>query len=85
MGGSELVRPRFDRLHQAAGSEKVIDLRRPSILSAHACEQRTAWEELQNELVRLNAAWLALDAAAAPDGDAEPDRCEYRPGISQTL
>ena len=27
----------------------------------------------QDELVRLNAGWLDLDAAAAPDGDADLD------------
>ena len=79
IGRSELVLTQnVDRLHQAAGNERVIDLHgRLDLVRCMGCGQRTGREELQNELVRLNAGWLALDAAAAPDGDAELDDYDF--------
>jgi NAD-dependent SIR2 family protein deacetylase len=62
MGRSEVVLTQnVDRLHQAAGSERVIDLHgRLDFVCCMGCGKRTAREELQNELVRLNAGWLDL-------------------------
>ena len=34
-------------------------------------------DELQDELVRLNPDWLALDAADAPDGDADLESADF--------
>jgi NAD-dependent SIR2 family protein deacetylase len=79
IGRSELVLTQnVDRLHQAAGNERVIDLHgRLDLVRCMGCGRRTAREELQNELVRLNAGWLGLDAAAAPDGDADLDAYDF--------
>ena len=38
---------------------------------------RTPRGALQEELERLNAAWLDLDAADAPDGDADLDTADF--------
>jgi NAD-dependent SIR2 family protein deacetylase len=73
MGRSELLLTQnVDRLHQAAGSARVIDLHgRLDLVRCMGCERRVSRDELQDELVRLNADWLGLDAADAPDGDAD--------------
>src|SRR5271154_6024868 len=73
MGRSELLLTQnVDRLHQAAGSTKVIDLHgRIDLVRCMDCERRSPREELQGELGRLNAGWLALDATEAPDGDSD--------------
>ncbi|MBR0869665.1 NAD-dependent protein deacetylase [Bradyrhizobium tropiciagri] len=72
-GRSELLLTQnVDRLHQAAGSRRVIDLHgRLDVVRCLGCSATTPREEFQNELVRRNPAWLALDAADAPDGDAD--------------
>ena len=72
-GGTEiLLTQNVDRLHQAAGSADVIDLHgRIDLVRCMGCERRTSRDELQDELGRLNAGWLELDAADAPDGDAD--------------
>jgi NAD-dependent SIR2 family protein deacetylase len=72
-GGSELVLTQnVDRLHQAAGNEKVIDLHgRLDLVRCMGCDRKIGRDEFQDELTRLNAGWLDLDAADAPDGDAD--------------
>jgi NAD-dependent SIR2 family protein deacetylase len=72
-GRSELLLTQnVDRLHQAAGSARVIDLHgRIDLVRCMDCERRSPRDELQNELGRINADWLDLDAAEAPDGDAD--------------
>jgi NAD-dependent SIR2 family protein deacetylase len=66
MGRSEFVLTQnVDRLHQVASSERVIDLHgRLDLVRCMGCGQKTKREELQNELVRLNASWVDLDAAS---------------------
>jgi hypothetical protein len=73
MGRSEIVvTQNVDRLHQAAGSARVIDLHgRLDLVRCMGCGQKIARNQLQEELTRLNASWLDLDAAAAPDGDLD--------------
>ena len=73
MGGSELLLTQnVDRLHQAAGSAKVIDLHgRLDLVRCLACGRRTPREALQQELERRNPGWGARDGADAPDGDAD--------------
>ena len=67
-----LLTQNVDRLHQAAGSERVIDLHgRIDRVRCMGCEARSPRDELQEELSRLNTDWLDLDAAKAPDGDAD--------------
>jgi NAD-dependent SIR2 family protein deacetylase len=79
MGKTELLLTQnVDRLHQAAGSERVIDLHgRIDLVRCMDCEQRSPRVELQDELGRLNADWLDLDAAEAPDGDADLEGADF--------
>ncbi len=73
-----LLTQNVDRLHQAAGSENVVDLHgRLDRLRCLACEQRLARTDFQAELLRLNPAWADLDAADAPDGDADLDGHDF--------
>jgi NAD-dependent SIR2 family protein deacetylase len=79
MGRSELpLTQNVDRLHQAAGSTRVIDLHgRLDLVRCMGCERRVSRDELQDELGRLNADWLGLDAADAPDGDADLESSDF--------
>jgi len=78
-GRSELLLTQnVDRLHQAAGSARVIDLHgRIDRVRCMDCEARSPRVELQNELGRLNPDWLDLDAAEAPDGDADLEGADF--------
>lgn len=67
-----LVTQNVDGLHQAAGSQNVIDLHgRIDTVRCLGCERRTSREELQLELARRNPEFAILDAVEAPDGDAD--------------
>ncbi len=79
MGKSELlVTQNVDRLHQAAGCAGVIDLHgRLDVVRCTGCGRRTPRVALQDELVSLNAGWRDLDAADAPDGDADLDEADF--------
>ena len=72
-GGSELlVTQNVDRLHQAAGSTGVIDLHgRLDQVRCMGCERRTPRADFQDDLHHLNPAWAEVEAADAPDGDAD--------------
>lgn len=73
-----LVTQNVDRLHQAAGSKKVIDLHgRLDLVRCMGCERRIQRDEFQHEMGRLNTGWLDLDAAAAPDGDADLEGVDF--------
>jgi NAD-dependent SIR2 family protein deacetylase len=78
-GRSELVLTQnVDRLHQAAGSDRVIDLHgRLDLVRCMGCERKTTRDELQQELARLNAGWIDLDAGDAPDGDADLETNDF--------
>ncbi len=79
MGRSELLLTQnVDRLHQAAGSTKVIDLHgRIDLVRCMDCERRSPRGALQDELGRLNRDWLDLDATEAPDGDADLEGADF--------
>lgn len=79
MGKCELlVTQNVDRLHQAAGSARVIDLHgRLDLVRCMRCGARTPREAMQEELVRLNPAWLDRDAVDAPDGDADLEGADF--------
>jgi NAD-dependent SIR2 family protein deacetylase len=79
MGRIELLLTQnVDRLHQAAGSTRVIDLHgRLDQVRCMDCGREMPRDELQDELVRLNPDWLALDAADAPDGDADLESADF--------
>ncbi|MGH8819993.1 MAG: NAD-dependent protein deacetylase [Rhodoferax sp.] len=73
-----LLTQNVDGLHSAAGNRRVIDLHgRIDAVRCMACEARTARTDLQAELLRRNAEWAALDAAAAPDGDADLESRDF--------
>ncbi len=78
-GGIELILTQnVDRLHQAAGSGKVIDLHgRIDLVRCMDCERRSPRQDLQDELGRLNPDWLAFDAVEAPDGDADLEGVDF--------
>src|SRR5271165_3268445 len=79
MGRIELVLTQnVDRLHQAAGNARVIDLHgRIDLVRCMGCERRMSRDELQDELSRLNPSWLGLDATDAPDGDADLEGADF--------
>ena len=67
-----LLTQNVDRLHQHAGSQRVIDLHgRLDEIRCMACEQRLGRTEFQQLLESLNPNWITLEAEEAPDGDAE--------------
>ena len=67
-----LVTQNVDGLHQAAGSRQIVDLHgRVDEVRCMHCETRSPRAALQAELLRRNPAWAELQAAAAPDGDAD--------------
>jgi NAD-dependent SIR2 family protein deacetylase len=79
MGKSEiLLTQNVDRLHQAAGSEAVIDLHgRLDHVRCMGCDRVSPRQALQDALERLNPDWLALEAVVAPDGDADLDGVDF--------
>ena len=79
VGRSELLLTQnVDRLHQAAGSARVIDLHgRIDLVRCMDCGRRSPRVELQDELGRLNPDWLELDATEAPDGDADLEGADF--------
>ena len=67
-----LLTQNVDRLHQAAGSARVVDLHgRLDQVRCMGCERRTARAGFQERLLRLNPDYAGLDAVDAPDGDAD--------------
>jgi NAD-dependent SIR2 family protein deacetylase len=67
-----LLTQNVDGLHQAAGSAAVIDLHgRLDGVVCLACGAASTRAQLQARLAQANPEWLDLDAAAAPDGDAD--------------
>jgi NAD-dependent SIR2 family protein deacetylase len=79
MGKSALLLTQnVDRLHQAAGSARVIDLHgRLDLVRCMGCETRIARESMQEALTSLNPDWLDLEAVDAPDGDADLDGADF--------
>ena len=73
MGHIELlVTQNVDRLHQQAGSQRVIDLHgRSDEVICMSCGYRTTRNQVHNESARLNPDFTGLSAATAPDGDAD--------------
>jgi NAD-dependent SIR2 family protein deacetylase len=79
IGKSELLLTQnVDRLHQAAGSTRVIDLHgRLDIVRCMGCDARIPREEFQAMLTQANPDWATLDAITAPDGDADLDGLDF--------
>lgn len=73
-----LVTQNVDRLHQAAGSDAVVDLHgRLDQVRCMDCEQLIDRDAFQRELIECNPAWGAREASAAPDGDAQLEGCDF--------
>ncbi len=73
-----LVTQNVDRLHQAAGSDNVIDLHgRMDQLVCMGCGVRSPREPFQQRLLDSNPAWAHLDAGIAPDGDADLENEDF--------
>lgn len=73
-----LLTQNVDRLHQAAGHSRVIDLHgRLDLVRCMGSGSKSTRDELQDELSRLNAGWLTRDATDAPDGDADLDAQDF--------
>ncbi|MFC0410181.1 NAD-dependent protein deacetylase [Roseomonas elaeocarpi] len=78
-GRSELLLTQnVDRLHQKAGSRRVIDLHgRLDVVRCLGCGAEMPREAMQAELTRRNPGWSTLDAGSAPDGDADLDGLDF--------
>jgi NAD-dependent SIR2 family protein deacetylase len=73
-----LLTQNVDRLHQAAGTRNVIDLHgRMDVVRCLGCEQRLSRDDFQSEMLSMNSAWAELDAADAPDGDADLEAQDF--------
>jgi len=67
----QLVTQNVDRLHQGAGSRRVIDLHgRLDRIVCLECQVESEREAMQQELLARNEAFAGLSAEIAPDGDA---------------
>ena len=74
----QLVTQNVDGLHQAAGSRDVIDLHgRVDVVVCLDCGARVPRARVQAELVRRNPGFAALEALAAPDGDADLEQVDF--------
>ena len=73
-----LVTQNVDGLHQAAGSQAVVDLHgRIDTVCCLGCGARSPRRALQEELMARNPDWLALDARSLPDGDADLEGLDF--------
>ena len=73
-----LVTQNVDGLHQRAGNTGVVDLHgRLDTVRCMACDWRGPRHAFQHALVEHNPAWARLDAAAAPDGDADLEQQDF--------
>lgn len=73
-----LLTQNVDGLHQRAGSRDVLDMHgRLDTVRCMGCEQRSPRRMLQQALLQLNPDWATLDAADAPDGDADLDGHDF--------
>ena len=71
---ARLVTQNVDRLHQAAGARRVIDLHgRLDRVRCIDCNRRFARQPFQQRLQALNPNYAGLRAPAGPDGDAYLD------------
>jgi NAD-dependent SIR2 family protein deacetylase len=73
-----LLTQNVDCLHQRAGSAAVIDLHgRLDQVRCMGCETRSNREAFQQALLAANPGWDRLDAAQAPDGDADLEGVDF--------
>jgi NAD-dependent SIR2 family protein deacetylase len=73
-----LVTQNVDGLHEAAGSQGVVDLHgRIDTVVCLGCGTRSPRAVLQQTLRALNPVWAAMEARAAPDGDADLEHADF--------
>jgi len=73
-----LLTQNVDRLHQRAGSTNVIDLHgRLDQVRCMGCQALTPRELFQQALLAANPGWAGLEAAQAPDGDADLEGVDF--------
>uniref|UniRef100_UPI002897C806 NAD-dependent protein deacetylase n=1 Tax=Diaphorobacter sp. TaxID=1934310 RepID=UPI002897C806 len=73
-----LLTQNVDGLHSAAGSQRTLDLHgRIDTVLCMDCGMRAPRAGLQHELERRNPGWVALQAGAAPDGDADLEGLDF--------
>jgi NAD-dependent SIR2 family protein deacetylase len=73
-----LVTQNVDGLHQAAGSQAVVDLHgRIDTVCCVGCGVRSSRRALQEALMARNPGWLALDARSLADGDADLEGLDF--------
>lgn len=73
-----LLTQNVDGLHQRAGSRNVVDMHgRLDTVRCMGCEHRSPRHAFQQLLLALNPSWAQLDAADAPDGDADLDGHDF--------
>jgi NAD-dependent SIR2 family protein deacetylase len=71
-GMSLLLTQNVDGLHEQAGNREVVDLHgRLDRVRCMSCETRSPRADFQRRLEHANPDWVSLDAAVAPDGDAD--------------
>jgi NAD-dependent deacetylase sirtuin 4 len=72
-----VITQNVDRLHQAAGTERVLELHGAlAEVRCLACGAREGRAELQQRLVAMNPGFAVAPAQALPDGDAELEPVE---------
>ena len=70
-----IITQNVDRLHQAAGSTRVIELHGAlAEVECLSCGALTHRDALQRRLLRANPGWMDRAAEALPDGDADLPR-----------
>jgi NAD-dependent SIR2 family protein deacetylase len=73
-----LLTQNVDGLHRAAGSAAPVELHgRIDTVVCMSCRQSLPRADFQARLVASNADWVALQARAAPDGDADLDGHDF--------
>ena len=73
-----LVTQNVDGLHQRAGNARVVDLHgRLDAVRCMACDWHGPRHDFQRALVERNPDWAGLDAADAPDGDADLEHQDF--------
>lgn len=73
-----LVTQNVDRLHQRAGSRKVVDLHgRLDRVRCMTCRRRLDRDRFQQQLEQANPEWLQHRAEIAPDGDVYLEDVEF--------
>jgi NAD-dependent SIR2 family protein deacetylase len=74
-----IITQNVDRLHQEAGSSRVVDLHgRLSEVRCLGCGETTSRWQLQDRLTSLNPGWTDRATNLAPDGDAQLPRSATR-------